>query len=450
MDLNEDQKKACNAILKGSSIFLTGSGGVGKSYLLLHIVSKLEAAGKNVGLTAMTGCAAILLGSKAKTIHSWAGIGLGLEPINKILVSIRRSKALRRWLCTDTLILDEVSMLTPDLFELLDEIGRRIRKSTKPFGGIQLVFVGDFYQLPPVVKNTIQERADICEEEKAKERIFAFESPLWKQCFKESYELKIIMRQRDPEFQKILSEARIGKLSDESIAQLTKCVRKMKSKSEIKPTLLFSKRATVNRINDTNLKALTEPAQIYKADTVFSASNTEQGISESSETVQRAILKLDRDAPYSPELSLRKGAQVMLLSNLSTELGLVNGSRGVITGFTDNTNLPLVLFHGKTTPTVIEKTQWEFEDSGIFRKQIPLQLAWAITIHKAQGSTLDLALIDVGSTIFEYGQAYVALSRVKSLDSLYIWDFEPNAFKSHPKVTAFYNTLSRNVYSIFQ
>jgi ATP-dependent DNA helicase PIF1 len=153
--------------------------------------------------------------------------------------------------------------------------------------------------------------------------------------------------------------------------------------------------------------------------------------------VKRAIEKLDKDAPYVVELILAVGAQVMLLTNLDPQQGLVNGSRGVVVGF-DGMGIPLVQFrHGQPIP--ISASTWESEEiEGLSRKQIPLRLAYAITIHKAQGATLDSALIDIGSNTFEYGQAYVALSRVKSLESLYIWDVEPTAFRAHPKVKEFY------------
>jgi ATP-dependent DNA helicase PIF1 len=149
---------------------------------------------------------------------------------------------------------------------------------------------------------------------------------------------------------------------------------------------------------------------------------------------------LDRDASYLAELVLAVGAQVMLITNLSHESGLVNGSRGGVVGF-DEHCLPVVQFHnGLVLP--IGHAKWSCEDlEGVGRKQIPLKLAYAITIHKAQGATLDCALIDIGTSTFEYGQAYVALSRVKNLESLYVWDIEPTAFKTHPKVQEFYQTL---------
>jgi ATP-dependent DNA helicase PIF1 len=295
-------------------------------------------------------------------------------------------------------------------------------------GGLQMVFVGDFYQLPPVNK------------EKDVETQFVFESPLWKTIVQETIQLTQILRQEDPVFQKILGEARYGSLSEESLQILAKRQDRSWQNLQIKPTLLFTRRAEVDNINDRNLRALKGERRLFKAETVFAPIQQTKGLTESSPDVKRAIEKLDRDGQYMAELVLAVGAQVMLLVNLDHEAGLVNGSRGVITGF-EPSGAPLVKFKMGGEMSISPST-WECEDlEGVSRKQIPLKLAYAITIHKAQGATLDCALIDIGTSTFEYGQAYVALSRVKNLESLYIWDIEPTAFKTHPKVHQFYETL---------
>ena len=191
---------------------------------------------------------------------------------------------------------------------------------------------------------------------------------------------------------------------------------------------------------DRNLRALQGERKLYKAETVFAPIQSTAGLTESTPIVKHAIEKMDRDAQYMTELVLAVGAQVMLLTNLDSEAGLVNGSRGVVVGF-EPSGTPLVQFLSGTSIPIPYST-WESEEiEGLMRKQIPLRLAYAITIHKAQGATLDSALIDIGTNTFEYGQAYVALSRVKNLQSLYVWDVEPTAFKAHPKVVEFYNSL---------
>jgi len=430
MSLNQEQEQALEFALRGDSFFLTGPGGTGKSFVIERIQSALEKSGKSVALTALTGCAAVLLGRKAKTLHSWASIGLGCNPASSYILSIRKSpKSLRRWLMADVLIVDEVSMMTPDLLEKLDEIAKGIRRSSKTMGGLQVIFVGDFYQLPPVNKTD-------------EETVFVFESSHWTRVVPKTIQLTQIVRQTDPIFQKILQEARMATLSEESIAIL-RSRKGLNWKSQtIRPTLLFSRKAEVDLVNSVNLKALKGEKKLFKASTVFLPVQATVGIDQKSSEFQNAVQKMDRDSQYVSELTLAVNAQVMLLINLDTEAGLVNGSRGVITGFTAGPNqVPLVQF--KTgSPIPIEEFTWNSDQiEGLQRKQIPLCLAYAVTIHKAQGATLDSALIDIGQSTFESGQAYVALSRVRSLDSLYVWDLEVSAFKTNSKVVAHYSSL---------
>jgi ATP-dependent DNA helicase PIF1 len=196
----------------------------------------------------------------------------------------------------------------------------------------------------------------------------------------------------------------------------------------------------VDRVNEENLKALPGDCLPFFAETIFEPVDKTVGLTKQSPEIQFAIEKMDRDGPYMPKLYLKKNAQVMLLYNVDQEAGLVNGSRGVIEAFDTDGN-PIVKFRNGTSK-VIQKASWYSQDmEGVGRKQIPLKLAYAITIHKAQGATLDCALIDIGTSTFECGQAYVALSRVKNLDSLYVWNVEPTAFRAHPKVLTFYKNI---------
>lgn len=430
--LTEEQQKAFVLIEQGKSIFLTGPGGTGKSFLLKTIYEIIpQRLEKHVAVTAMTGCAALLIGRFAKTLHSWAGIGLGRENAATLAATIRRSgKALRRWLGTDILIIDEVSMLTPELLEKLDAVAKLLRRNTKPMGGLQIIFVGDFYQLPPVIK------------EKEQETPFVFESDTWKEIVQETICLTKILRQTDPVFHRILDEARRGGLSEESLTILKSRTNQPWQQLNIRPTLLFTRRAEVDMVNQRNLKALKAERRAFTAETVFAPIEATKGLTKEYPEVKRIVEKMDKDGPYMGELILAIGAQVMLLTNMDYDAGLVNGSRGVVTGF-DSSGAPLVQFQ-KGTPISVPAASWESTDlEGVSRKQIPLKLAYAITIHKAQGATLDCALIDIGTSTFEYGQAYVALSRVKNLESLYIWDVEPTAFRAHPKVLEFYRHLSQ-------
>ena len=440
--LTNEQLSVINLLLQDENVFLTGGGGVGKSYLLSAIYTEFpglkhklskkknpESVSKlpRIQMCALTGCAALLLGHKAKTLHSWAGIGLGKESVSELYVKISRNrKAKKNWLCTDLLIIDEISMMTAELFDKLNELAKKIRSNKKPFGGIQLLLVGDFFQLPPVTKGD--------------DMLFAFESEAWSSAITSSVELTIIQRQKDEAFQKILKEARTGSLSKESIKVLTQRQGREWKDNKIRPTLLFPRRAEVDMINDTNLKALQGRKYTYKARLVHDGKAPE-GFTEKDEAFQKALALFDSAASYSKELVLMVGAQVMLIANTNPTEGLVNGSRGVVTGFCSYSELPIIEFVNGVKKTLGSHT-WPIEEyEFVSRSQIPLQLAFAVTTHKCQGSTLDSALVDIGSGIFEYGQAYVALSRVRSLEALYVHDFDKTAFRAHPKVKEFYTKL---------
>jgi ATP-dependent DNA helicase PIF1 len=328
-----------------------------------------------------------------------------------------------------------------------------MRRNERPFGGLQLVLVGDFFQLPPVTPGSPQQDA-------ASQTHFVFESPLWQKMGLQVCDLTEIVRQKDPVFQTLLNEARRGEISKASLKILRKRMDLPYSSLAIQPTMLFTRRAQVDHINMIHLRKLTTEKKTFTATTAFLPIANTQGFHEKHPDVLHAIQSLDNAAPYPVELTLAVGAQVMLLTNMNPEAGLVNGSRGVVVGFqrplnpdettgvvqaqaqgqkAQDTTFPLVQFKSGDR-RVIEYHTWEIADlPGVIRKQIPLRLAYAITIHKAQGATLDCALIDVGGRTFEYGQAYVALSRVRDIDSLYIHDVEADAFRAHPKVKEFYS-----------
>jgi ATP-dependent DNA helicase PIF1 len=429
--LNTQQLAAFKAVVAGKSIFLTGPGGTGKSFLLENLHDHFKSRAKNkLAITAMTGCAAILIGPFAKTLHSWAGIGLGRGDPEKIAETVASDKRKGpRWRKTGCLVVDEVSMMTPGLLELLDLVGRKTRKSEKPFGGMQMVFVGDFYQLPPVGPGG-----------------FAFDSPLWS-VVQETHTLTEIVRQKDPIFQRILNEARTGDLSPESYEILESRKTMDWKRQEIKPTLLFTKNNDVSAINEHNLKKLPGEEHVFKTE-------TEAPPGMAPDVAQMLADKLDKDAPYEVTLRLKERAQVMLLKKLYEEKeddkgkktlspipGLVNGSRGVVVGFSEN-GLPVVKFLNGRIMTV-GQVSWAADDEpeSLKRIQIPLRVAYALTIHKAQGASLDSALVDVGPSTFECGQAYVALSRVRSMDALFIFEISPKAFRAHPAVKAFYRKI---------
>ena len=420
--LNTEQAAALSAVKSRRNIFLTGAGGTGKSHTIRAIVNWATSAGIRCAVTAMTGCAALLLNSdsdrvRAKTLHSWAGIGLGRESPGELAEIVRRNRrAKRRWTDTQLLIVDEVSMMTTDLLEKLDLISKRLR----PTGDrLQLVLAGDFCQLPPVTSSSTS--------------TYVFESTVWKTLIEETHNLTQIVRQTDPVFQQLLTEARMGELSPASIQLLRGRMNIDWQSNDIRPTLLFSRNAEVDTINRKNMEVLDGERRTYEVQTVFAARGCHPSLD------QAAIDKLDKDAPYEKSLELCMGAQVMLLTNLDQEHGLVNGSRGVITGYSPG-GLPMVRFLSMTASVVIDRANW-WLDEMVGRAQIPLKVAYAITIHKSQGATLDSALVDVGSKTFEYGQAYVALSRCRTLEGLYVWKLDPTKIMCHPAVVAFYKGL---------
>jgi ATP-dependent DNA helicase PIF1 len=414
-ELNEEQEAVMEEIEKGHNVFITGPGGTGKSFIIRHIKKVLEAKGKKVGVTSLTGMASLLIGEGAKTIHSWAGVGVGNRSVSNYyeFIRVKHKKARDAWKKTNVLIIDEISMMSDELFEKLDALAKLIRWCPeKPFGGIQLLCFGDFYQLPPI--NTK----------------FVFESPLWNETIHSVVPFETIYRQKDPVFQTILNEIREGNVSDETDRLLKSRLKLDFSKEEIQPTKIFTRRDTVDKINKEGLDAIKGEEMIYK---IFTKGKV------SSDSIKNGLARMDDNAQYQNELVLKVGAQVMLIANVNQEEGLVNGRLGIVTEM--NTISVTVRFKGGYERK-IDIHEWKLEDNEtIMRCQIPLILAYAITTHKCQGSTLDSAYIDIGPSIFEYGQAYVALSRVKTLDALYLHDYSRKAIRAHPKVIEYYKSL---------
>jgi ATP-dependent DNA helicase PIF1 len=418
--LNAEQQAVLEEVKQGRNVFITGPGGTGKSFLIREMKRQLEKEGKKVAITALTGMAALLIGGNARTIHSWSGIGTGTRSVQEMHEFIRKCqpKVREAWRTTHTLIIDEISMMSDVLFEKLDELGRLMRwKPDRSFGGIQLICLGDFYQLPPI--NTK----------------FVFESSLWDTTIETIVVLDTIYRQKDPVFQKILNEIRIGKVSDETDTILKTRLNLDFTAEAIRPTKIFTRRDMVDYVNKEELAKLITETYTYGVSTKGKAS---------TEAIKNAIKRLDSSAPYVEELKLKVGAQVMLITNLDQEAGLVNGKVGIVKDC--KTSSVFVTFKGDDYPIEIKSYEWPVEGyETIVRKQIPLILAYAITTHKSQGATLESAYIDVGPSVFEYGQAYVALSRVKNLNALYLHDYDRKAIRAHPKVIEYYNSLEVEV-----
>lgn len=417
--MDESQKKAIRLAEEGRCLFLTGSAGTGKSFTVQHMVQSLHARGKNVQETAMTGCAAILLSPRARTLHSWAGIGLGREDVDALETKIRKNRnTLRRWKMTDVLIIDEVSMLGPCLFDKLEALGRRLRRSPRIFfGGLQIILVGDFFQLPPV-----------------DDPLFLFESPIYQQGILDIVQLQTVYRQKnDMGWYNVLQNVRRGTLTAEDIALL----RSRTLSPSTSMTVLFPINRKVDFMNDSELDQLGSAIHKFPSKILF------RGIEVTDEQIKMWQSRLG--VPDDP-LRLAIGAQVMLTYNLNLEQGLVNGSQGVITGFTPDRNIPLVCFVGHPSTFLeihpIDISNAEEEGAKVVFQYLPLRLAWALSIHKVQGCNLDTADMDLGNQIFEYGQVYVALSRIRTLEGVFLKNLDVDKIQANPLVKEYYEKLA--------
>lgn len=412
--LNEKQQYAYNCIKAGKSIFLTGPGGTGKS-TIIKLFSGEYSCSRKIGLTALTGCAALLLGGS--TLHYYLGIQLGTAPVKNLEISIRKNrKLLSRWLDLEVLIIDEISMLTPVLLDKIEELARLVRDSQIVFGGIQLIFTGDFLQLPCVEGDK-----------------FCFESECWSKCIDEVIYLEEIVRQKELEFQTVINKVRYG-IVDSSVRDLFDSRLKRNrldeyKNLEIKPTKFFPLKYMVEEINLKELDKLDGDFYSYKMEIIICDKNIKDK--------QRAIDKFLKDSSIPEEIQLCVGAQVMLTRNLDISSGLVNGSRGVVVEFIED--FPKVKFFNGVE-TFIKYECNTLEENGICiltATHLPLIIAYALTIHKSQGATLDCVEIDLSKS-FEYGQSYVALSRVKTIEGLYIKDIDYSKIIAHPKAIQFY------------
>lgn len=423
-NLTESQNIAFQSFLQNKNILITGQAGTGKSHLIKKIVAHCERTRRNIVVTAMTGAAACLI--NGKTIHSWGSLGVGDKSAIFLADKIIKSWPKKtKWKHCNVLVIDEISMMNASFFELVEEVARMVRGNDRAFGGIQMVLLGDFYQLPPVARVGEDGR-------------FCFESERWKDVIHESVILREVMRQKDPIFQKVLSEIRVGNISDETIQIIQSRIGvEPDLSSGIIPTILYSTRKSVEKINKEEFNKLPDET-VIEYDTNYEITGERVTKMKEDEFVRYQEI-IDRENNYEKVLQLSIGAQVMLLKNIDQERGLVNGSRGVVIDFNEN-DLPYVRFVNKEVE-LIDRHEYTYEISSvtsIIAKQIPLSLAWCTTIHKSQGQSLDCVRINIGKGIFEYGQTYVALSRARTLDGLFVAEFDPAKVRVHPKVKEFF------------
>ena len=403
-----NQQTALDVLKLGYNIYLTGPAGSGKTFLLNQYIDYLRKRKVEVAVTASTGIAATHM--NGITIHSWSRMGVKSEITDKDIKKLLRNRRIvKRFRNTKVLIIDEISMLHAYQLDNLEKICRALKgQPFLPFGGLQVVLSGDFFQLPPVSKGL----------EKAK---LVYDSEAWENMKIKVCYLDEMKRQKDKDMIKVLNDIRNQEVDDET-AKLVLLRENQDVKGDIKPTRIFTHNRDVDSINQEELNKIKEKPFSY---TMIC----------SGEKILSDVLKKGCLAPE--KLILKKGAVVMFVKN-NFEKGYVNGTTGKIVDFDKETKLPIV----KTLSgegILAEPASWEFEEGDQIMasiKQIPLRLAWAITVHKSQGMTLDAAEIDLEKT-FEYGMGYVALSRVRSLSSLKLLGINEMAFEVNPDIIEF-------------
>ncbi len=400
------QDEAFNLLKMGKNIFLTGAAGSGKTYLLNKYINYLKENNVGVAVTASTGIAATHL--QGTTIHSWSGIGVRDHLTQKDLEKLLTAKRIKRnYKKTKVLIIDEISMLHKHQLEMVDSIARYMLACDEAFGGMQIVLCGDFFQLPPISSASLGE-----------EKQFAFEASAWKEGNFHVCYLHEQHRQGDDPLLAVLNDIRSGTAGEHTKVPLRTRYKK-EPQGATKATKLYSRNINVDVINEGELASIhgKEKTFIMRA----------EGFNALVEGLKKSCL-----APE--QLKLKMGAEVMFIKNDTTGR-YVNGTRCVVVGFDKSEGWPIVKTYDDKI-IIAYPEEWKYEDNGVVRAiitQVPLRLAWAITIHKSQGMTLDAAEIDLGDA-FEPGMGYVALSRVRSLNGLKLMNLNEMALRVHPKI----------------
>jgi ATP-dependent DNA helicase PIF1 len=402
-NLSEGQELAIEKFKKGENIMLVSQAGAGKSFTIKKMK---EMTDKNMYLTATTGVAAYTIGGM--TINSFLGIGTGSASAQELYKKVRFSEqVMARIISTDILVVDEISMMPASLFEKINYLLMAIKKSPKFFGGIQVVFSGDFMQAMPIFKEE-------------KDRRLIFESLLIKDNFNIIKLTKNFRQYDDYRFADLLTRLRLGNITQEDIDTIVG--RNVVCNLEKEPVFLTSTNKKASEINKIKMNKIKEEERIYN---MKSSGNIEM----------KKELKYQMSLKGMDCLCLKKTARVMLVKNIDTDFGMVNGAMGVIQEFVSG--YPEVKFDNGIV-RVIREENWELNVNGVKAtvKQIPLMISYACTIHKSQSLTLKNAILDLEGVFSEH-MVYVGMSRVSSLEGVYIHSFNPNKIKVSQKCLDF-------------
>ncbi len=401
------------AIMKtGVNVYLTGSAGSGKTHTLREYIKWLEEHDIPVAITASTGIAATHM--NGQTIHGWAGIGIR-EYLSEPDMDMLEDKQYlwKRFEKARVLIIDEVSMLHAHRLDMVEAVCRRFKRNDLPFGGLQVILSGDFFQLPPVTRASTWES----DSQVAPPSDMIIHSKAWRAMKPAICYLTEQHRQEDDAFLEILNAMRMNRIEDTHRALVKG--RLNASVNTALPTKLYTHNVDVDAINYAELEKLAGDTKEFH----MAGSGSDP-----------LVAALKKSCLAHEILRLKTGAEVMFVKN-NYEAGYVNGTQGKIIGF-DSRGEPVVEIHSSGRRLSVSASQWEVEENGRVKASItqyPLRLAWAITIHKSQGMSLDSAEIDLSKT-FAYGMGYVALSRVRTLAGIRLVGFSENALQMDPAV----------------
>lgn len=408
--LTEEQSKALRDIKGGKNVLVTGGAGVGKSFLIRKVIEENPL----IHVTASTGIAAVNVGGK--TIHSFAGIGRGEEDADELYQNVKKYRRIfEKIKYAKSLVIDEISMLDGELFDKIDYVFSKIRGKSAAFGGMQVVLFGDFLQLPPVEKD-------------GEKKQYVFQSAAFNYGKFKIHYLKQIHRQKDEKFSSSLNKIRMGEVTDEVISFFEPRIGVEPAPDKVVINL-FSHNWKVDQVNKEKLKSLPGKPMKY----MWQAKGDPS-----------ALKGLENNCPALEFLELKEGATVLCLANIDVDSGICNGSVGKLVRF--EAGQPVVRFNNGVE-MIVPRNRWEVKEikngkrvTTAYIEQYPLKLGWAISIHKSQGQTLDSARMDL-SKCFAPGQVYTALSRVRSIDGLYIDAIDWSGCKADPICVEFYKNL---------